>query len=342
MNAVLSAHDLAVGYRAGRQPPRRVADGISVSLRAGELVCLIGPNGAGKSTLVRTLAGMQPPLAGAVRLLGDDLHRLSARDLARRLSVVLTDRVSIGALTAFELVALGRHPYTDWAGRLSTQDEAAVWWSLDAVGAAALAARDLSELSDGERQKVLIARALAQEPAVMLLDEPTAFLDLPRRAEIVQLLRRLAQETGRAVLLSTHDLDLALRAADQLWLLPGGGPLRAGAPEDLVLNGAFEAVFRGAGVTFDAFSGAFHTATQPSGVIGLRGEGLAALWTARALERAGFCVEKTASAAPLIEVLAGEAGGAARWRLAAHHTTRTFSSLYDLIAALKPPAHGDH
>lgn len=325
---ILQTHELAVGY--GGRAARIVSQGINVSLQAGELVCLIGPNGAGKSTLMRTLAGMQQPISGSVMLMGDDVHQLSARDLARRLSVVLTERINPGLLSAYVLVGLGRHPYTDWSGRLSTHDEAVVRQAIADVGAVSLADRQVSELSDGERQKVMIARALAQEPALMILDEPTAFLDLPRRVEIMQLLRRLAHERQRTILLSTHDLDLALRTADRIWLMPSVGQLQVGAPEDLVLSGAFEAAFRAEGVTFDAETGAFRLNNETHGSIRVVGDGLPAHWTCRALERAGFSVASTGESALVrVEV------ESSRWRLRAGDEIEDYDSLYDLIEALR-------
>jgi iron complex transport system ATP-binding protein len=325
---ILQTHDLSAGY-SGRLP-RIIAQSINVSLRAGELVCLIGPNGAGKSTLIRTLAGMQAPINGSVTLKGDDVHQLPARDLARRLSVVLTERVNPGLLTAYTLVALGRHPYTDWSGRLSVRDEAVVRQAIADVGAESLADRQVGELSDGERQKIMIARALAQEPALLILDEPTAFLDLPRRVEVMQLLRRLAHESQRAILLSTHDLDLALRTADRLWLMPGDDHLMVGAPEELVLNGSLAAAFRAEGVSFDEHTGAFRVNSAAEGQITLVGEGLSALWTRRALERAGFAVSSDGSLSlAQIEV------EPSHWRLIADGETEEYSSLADLIDALQ-------
>lgn len=330
---VLQSHDLAVGYAVPRRPPNIILDHIQVTLHAGELVCLIGPNGAGKSTLLRTLAGMQPPLHGAVHLLGQDIHSLTPTERARRLSLVLTERVDAGMMTAYALVALGRYPYTGWMGRLTAADEAAVHQAIQAVGAANLSARYLSELSDGERQKIMIARALAQQPAVMLLDEPTAFLDLPRRAELIGLLRRLARETQRAILLSTHDLDLALRSADRVWLLPRGGPLTIGAPEDLVLTGDFESAFRSEGVVFDAYTGSFRDTQPPAGTVDLHGSGMAAIWTARALERVGCCVVMNGQDS-LTRVTIDSGSGPTRWILHHDDQTRAFTSLYDLVAAL--------
>jgi iron complex transport system ATP-binding protein len=288
--SVLEAHDLTIGYTALRKPDRIVSSDINVELVEGEMVCVIGPNGAGKSTLLRTLAGMQNPLGGDVKLLNDSVHSIDPKTLARRLSIVLTERINVGMMSGYGLVALGRHPYTDWSGRLSEQDEAVVHWAVEAVGATHLAERSVNELSDGERQKIMIARALAQEPTLMILDEPTAFLDLPRRVEIMHLLRKIARDTGRCVLLSTHDLDLALRNADRIWLMDAGGHLQVGAPEDLILSGAFQRAFRSEGIHFDINTGAFTINRPAICEIQLVGDGVRAYWTRRALERAGFQV----------------------------------------------------
>jgi len=290
---VLETCDLAIGYSA---PVRRqVAEQITVQLWPGELVCLLGPNGAGKSTLLRTLARMQRPLAGQVRLQGEDMGQLKPRDLARRLSVVLTERIEVSRLTVAALVALGRYPYTEWSGQLSAADDQIIHWALQTVGILELAHRSVTELSDGERQKAMLARALAQEPTVLMLDEPTAFLDLPRRVVIMNTLRRLAREGNYAILLSTHDLDLALRCADRIWLLPLQGPVQVGAPEDLVLNGALQTAFQSEGVEFDSYTGSFKLSQPIVGHVALSGDGLARRWTERALERAGFSLNEQAT-----------------------------------------------
>ena len=330
MMNTLTTEDLSIGYHLPHQPDLILARGLDLSLQAGELVCLIGPNGAGKSTLMRTLAGLEAPLAGRICLLGDDIERLDARERARRLSMVLTERVDGGLLSAYALVALGRHPYTDWTGQLSAHDEAVIRWALDAVSAVPLAERKVYTLSDGERQKVLIARALAQEPDLMLLDEPTAFLDLPRRVEIMSLLRAVAHNSGRAVLLSSHDLDLALRSADRLWLLAAGGTLHSGAPEDLVLSGTLGAAFQTEGVRFDPQTGAFVLNGQPGAIIALSGQGLQAIWTRRALERAGFAIA-TNGTQPLAEVTVH----LDHWELVCDGQSSRHSSLAALIDTLQ-------
>lgn len=328
---MLTTSSLTIGY------PRQVlASGLNLELRPGEMVCLIGPNGAGKSTLLRTLAGMLPPLAGEVLLDGQNLHRLPPLELARRLAIVLTARVEAGNLSAWTLVSLGRYPYTDWLGRLTARDEAVILHAMELTGCLPLAARSIQELSDGERQKVMIARALAQEPRVLLLDEPTAFLDLPRRVELFQLLRRLSRQTGVAILLSTHDLDLALRLADRMWLFAMNGDLLTGLPEELALNGALERVFASEGVYFDHTIGAFRLHQPGRGPVSLHtiSEGVAAAWTWRALERLGFEVQNGGVRLPIhIEILPG-----GRWQLSTPQGESEHVSLQSLLAALEAVA----
>lgn len=329
---VLATRDLAVGYRHGRRR-RVVLDGLGLGLRAGELTCLLGPNGSGKTTLLRTLAGMQTPLAGEARLLGDDAARLPALERARRLAVVLTDRVDAGIMRAADLVALGRYPHTGWSGRLRESDVEAVRWALDATGADPLADRNVAELSDGERQRVLLARALAQQPQVLALDEAVAFIDVARRVELTGLLRHLARECDLAVLLTTHDLDLALRVADTVWLIDDRA-VRVGAPEDLVLRGTVEHAFASAGVTFDPLRGAFTPATRPLARASVVGRGAAAAWTARALEREGYALAAAGEPAD-VEVVVDDADGDARWRLSSPRGMTEHASVADLAVTAR-------
>nr|WP_206036579.1 ATP-binding cassette domain-containing protein [Rhodococcus sp. BL-253-APC-6A1W] len=253
--------DVAVGYHARRAlrptTTRIVASNIDAVARRGELTVLLGPNGSGKSTLLRTLCGLQPALGGSITLSGNDLHAMPADELARTIAVVLTDRVDPGMLSARELAGLGRTPHLGLGGRMRARDHAIVAWALDAVGATPLADRPASELSDGERQRVLTARALAQEPTLLVLDEPTAFLDVPSRVALVELLRTAAREHHLAVVMSTHDLELALRVADHVWLVDRTGRLRTGTPERLALDGRIAEVFDSQSLRFDIGSGVF-------------------------------------------------------------------------------------
>ena len=320
-NALLETHALAVGYAGGQV----IAGGLNLRLCAGELACLIGQNGVGKSTLMRTLAAEQKPLAGHVRLMGADAHAMPARMRAKRLSIVTTERIDAPHMDGRLLVELGRHPHTDWTGQQTAHDRDRVAWAIQAVGGEALAHKRLNAMSDGERQRMMIARALAQDCPIMLLDEPTAFLDLPRRAEVLRLLRQIARE-GYAVLVSTHDLDLALRLADVIWLMSPSAPLAVGTPEDLILQGAFERAFVGDGVAFDSASGTFRVAQTTVGEVRLLGEGLRATWTQRALERKGYRI-------------AGGAGDAVHvlpdgWRVHRGGHAHDCASLADVLALL--------
>lgn len=330
---MLELEALDIGYRSRRRETS-VARQINLKLDAGEFVCLLGPNGAGKSTLMRTIAGMQPSLAGRVRIAGRDLQEMSARDRARSFGVVLTERITAGLLTSYALVSLGRYPHTNWLGRLTEKDHEIIRNAFEMTGAVDLAQRFVSELSDGERQRVMLARALAQQPRLMILDEITAFLDLPRRVEIMALLKRLAHDTGCAMLISTHDLDLALRNADRAWLLGKDGSLRSGAPEDLVLAGDMAATFSDENVDFDPLRGVLQTRRQEGPRVWLAGEpSVEREWTQRALERCGFRLCNKESGLPgdqpYVELL-----GDNSWRLRTSGSSRSFRSLHDLTRAL--------
>lgn len=207
----ITTNRLTVGYRG-----HRVVEDISLSLPCGRLVCLLGPNGAGKSTLLRTLCGFQPPIAGTVTISGNDITTMSAAEVARLVSVVLTDRPLTPSLTAAEIVGMGRAPYTGFWGRLSDDDSRLVSEAMQTVGIAPLATRRMGRLSDGERQKVMIAKALAQHTPVIVLDEPTAFLDYPSKVAVMKTLARLAHDEGKTILMSTHDLELAAQLGDEL------------------------------------------------------------------------------------------------------------------------------
>ncbi len=329
--SILQTHHLTAGYRQNGQS-LSIVSGVDETLYAGELVCLIGPNGAGKSTLLRTLAGMQPAVSGSVSLLGKDIGKLKAEERARRLSLVLTQKTDVGLFTGYGLVALGRSPYTGWMGKLSPQDHVVIREAIRLVGAQNLAERTFNTMSDGERQKILIARALAQEPDLMILDEPTAFLDLPRRVECMALLRDLAHRTGRTILLSTHDLDLALRSADRIWLLPYGGKLSVGVPEDLVLSGAFQTAFSNMGVQFDVETGTFQTTRHSQQPIALIGTGTQRVWTQRALERAGYrVVAEPGVGLSTVRIIDDEA--ASRW-IVNDNPNLTCSSVAELLQTL--------
>ncbi|MFH5831834.1 ABC transporter ATP-binding protein [Halalkalibaculum sp. DA384] len=290
-NDILATRKLSIGYK-GKNRPAVVAGELNLFLKKGELVGLLGPNGSGKSTLIRTLARMQRPLNGRILLEGSDLASLPMKEVAKKVSTVLTDRIRIGNLTVYNLIAFGRSPYTGMMGKLREEDREIVHWAIEATGLQRFVERDILKLSDGERQKVMIARALAQDTPVILLDEPTAHLDLPNRVEIIRLLRKLARDTGKAILMSTHELDLALKASDQVWLMDRETDIRCGTPEDLVLNGSFEEVFQQESFDFDRKTGSFKIHQNCGRQITLSGDEVSKYWTTRALEREGFIVQE--------------------------------------------------
>jgi iron complex transport system ATP-binding protein len=306
MSAVLHIHELTIGYRRGKEDDKFVAGPLNLELIPGELVCILGANGSGKSTLLRTLAGLQPALGGKAVVSGIPIHQIHKKKLARLMSVVLTDPITTGNLTVADLVAFGRYPYTGWLGTLTAMDRQMVEWALQSTGMLAFQHKNIHTLSDGERQKVMIARALAQDTAIILLDEPTAHLDLPNRMEIMRLLRQLSLESGKSIVLSTHEMDLALQAADRIWLFDVDNGVTAGAPEDLVLNGDIDRVFVHHSVVFDKHTGSFRMLVDHCDTIALSGPDIQTAWTTRALQRIGFEVKAGDATTHKIEIVLKE------------------------------------
>jgi iron complex transport system ATP-binding protein len=276
MTAVFETKGLTVGYNH----LRLFAD-LDLQLNKGELICFMGPNGCGKSTLIRTLAGLQLPLNGSVPPKNE-----------RQVAVVLTDRIHSQHMTVQELITFGRYPYVGWDLKWSAADNEIISSSIDLVRVRNLIDKKINELSDGQMQMVMIARALAQDTPVLLLDEPTAHLDLNNRLEIMNLLRTLAREKGKAILLATHELDLALQCADSIWLATGN-KIRKGIPEDLVLDGSFDDVFQFKG--YDLKTGKVQHEAWRKISVRVTGEGAQFLWTKNALERNGFNIDEMVS-----------------------------------------------
>ncbi|MEP9402769.1 ABC transporter ATP-binding protein [Sphingomonas sp. VNH70] len=251
---MLTLQSLSVGYGA---PRGVVLSEIDVAVAPGSFVCVLGRNGAGKSTLMRSIAGLQRPVAGSALLADEDIAAMRPQTRAQRVAVVLTERAASPGLTVDDVVSMGRQPFTGWQGRLTADDRIRVAEALGMAGATAFAARLFDDLSDGERQRVMIARAIAQSPRLMILDEITAFLDLPGRVETMALLRDHARATGGIVLLSSHDLDLSLQLADSVWLLDGHGGMAVGSAADLIAAGHVGRAFDTAAVRFSPVLGRF-------------------------------------------------------------------------------------
>lgn len=274
-DVLLKTQGLSIGYDVP------LFSNLNLSLKRGELVCFMGPNGIGKSTLIKTLAQLHSPLAGSVELPAKNTETTG------QVSVVLTDKVAPSLMTVYELVTYGRYPYLSWTATLAQADHAIVKQALQQVHALPLANKKLHELSDGQLQMTMIARAIAQQTPIILLDEPTAHLDLNNRVEIMKLLKRLAHTENKAILISTHELDLALQMADSIWLADKNNSILTGIPEDLVLNGTFDDVFQFKG--FDLKTGKVQHEAHLGKQIHLNGEsGHILLWTKNALERIGF------------------------------------------------------
>ncbi|MFD2164044.1 ABC transporter ATP-binding protein [Paradesertivirga mongoliensis] len=329
---LLHTSDLSVGYKSGNTQ-KSVAGPLNLTMKAGELICLLGPNGAGKSTLIRTLAGLQPALNGIVKIDTENVAKLKPSQLAKKLSLVLTDSVKAGNLDVFSLVSLGRYPYSGWLGGLSKEDKKIVKWAIESAHVEMFVNRKVSQLSDGECQKVMLARALAQDTPVIILDEPTAHLDLPSRIELMRLLHQLAKETSKGILISTHELDLALQVADQIWLLKKDGSVAVGSPEELVLNGIFESAFDKAGVLFDKSTGTFNIHQNTGKSVFLEGNGAAAFWTKRALLRHGYSLTDSASALLSAEVRDTQEG--TTWLIKSGDTIEKRDTMEDFLLLLR-------
>lgn len=287
MKETIKIQNLSIGY-VGKNDVKVVAKNITATIFSGELTCLLGANGVGKSTLLRTLSAFQPKLEGDIYIEGKEISEFNDKQLSHLISVVLTEKPDIRNMTVEELVGLGRSPYTGFWGTLTTEDKQVVNHSIHLVGIEALQGRMIQTLSDGERQKVMIAKALAQETPVVYLDEPTAFLDYPSKVEMMQLLFKLSRETDKTIFLSTHDLELALQIADKLWLMDKEKGVRIGAPEDLSLDGSLGNYFARKGIVFDLETGLFRVENYFTRRIGLQGEGVRLMMVAKALKRIGI------------------------------------------------------
>lgn len=238
MENILSSENLTVGY-----DKRNVVSGIDIKAARGQIICLLGANGAGKSTVLRTLSGLLAPVSGAVYICGENVREIKSGKLARRLSLVLTEQPAPSLTTVYELAAMGRTPYTDFLGRLSDDDRRIIDEALEQTGSLSLKDRFFSELSDGEKQKVMISRALAQQPELIILDEPTSHLDIKHKIEIMRILQRLANEKGITCVLSLHDIDLALKCCSVIMLVKDGKIAACGAPEDIAEKGIIDGLY---------------------------------------------------------------------------------------------------
>lgn len=282
---------LSIGYHERSSATVVIKKDLSLKALSGEMVALIGENGIGKSTLLKTIAGFQSPLAGALLINNKIASDYSSEELAREMSFVSTGIVRVANLTVREMVGLGRYPYTNWFGTLSAADHIIIRDAIERVGLSGYEDRLINRISDGERQRAMIARALAQDTRIMVLDEPTAFLDISNKYEIVSILHKLAEEHGKCILFSTHDLNTALSMADRIWLMLNDRVIE-GIPEEVAAKGYFEGLFpNNSRLYFDPEKGDFRLRKDSRGLVNLHASGSELFWATRAMERLGFEVK---------------------------------------------------
>lgn len=323
-NALLTARHLRIGY-IHKKEENCLFDDLNLSLAGGQMVCFMGPNGAGKSSLLRTLAGLQKPLSGKIEVNAQPERTGHARQIA----VVLTDKINTINLTVEDIITFGRYPYLGWNIRLTRTDKRIVETSIEQVRIQSILRKKVYELSDGQLQMVMIARALAQDTPIILLDEPTAHLDLNNRLEIMNLLRDLSRQTKKAILVATHELDLALQTADLIWLTGQERNILTGLPEDLVLNDSFDEIFQFKG--FDLKTGKVRQQPYRNVTVRLTGDGPAFLWTRNALERSGFSVSTDEQETEI--TLAADSGGL-KWTVKTKNFLREAHSIENLLKLL--------
>ena len=252
---ILKTSSISIGYQ-DKKSIKTIASDIDIELQKGKLIALIGVNGIGKSTLLKTITKIQKPLKGTIELCGKNLQNYSNSDLAREMSVVLTEKLPPSNLTVFELVALGRQPYTNWIGTLTRLDIAQINIAINQTQISHLVDKKHHEISDGQLQKVLIARALAQDTSLIILDEPTTHLDLLHKYTLLQLLKKLAVENEKCILFSTHDIDLAIQLCDEI-IVMSTEKTTQGTPQDLIKNDVFNSIFEDQNIIFDKEKGKF-------------------------------------------------------------------------------------
>ncbi len=319
--------NVAAGYRHADNSLFEILKNINFSAATGEMVALIGSNGIGKSTLLRSVAGFQDYFSGNIKINGKELKDMNSREIARIMSFVSTENISVANMTVFDLVAYGRFPYTNWIGTLSEKDKSVINEAIEKVGLADFKMRQVTQISDGERQRAMIARALAQDTPVIILDEPTAFLDVSNKYEIFHLLQLLAKEKQKTVVLSTHDLNIALREVDKLWIITDNGNYQ-GAPEDAVLKGWLSLLFKNEHIGFDIQEGEYYFKKEFKAKVKVEGVGLPLTWTLRALNRASYQI--VVEAKPDFHIVANNNS----WLLKSGDSIQEFHEIYELVKTL--------
>ncbi len=322
---LLETKSLSIGYESSGQSPKVLQSDINVQISSGEIISLMGQNGVGKTTFIKTLSGLLPKLKGEVLYENKPLQQLSKLDLAKRLSIVLTEKPFSQNITVVELIAIGRHPYSNWIGVLSKHDKEIIDWAITETNTNYLANKKLYELSDGQLQKVMIARALAQETDLIYLDEPAAHLDLYNKIEVMMLLRKIAK-TGKGILISTHDMQVSTQLSDKLWLFNFNEFPMEGTPEDLILNGTLERTLYLQDYGYDMIHGSVDLNIETKGQVALEGDDEVIFWTSQALQRNGV---KISNDAP-IKIKCLKNG----WTIETEQSTESYPSIEELLKQL--------
>lgn len=323
---ILSFESLLIGYKAGQNrnillPP------LNASAFQGELIAVVGQNGIGKSTLLRTLAGIQKTIGGLILLKGKRLEEYKGYNLAQNIGYISTESVRVSNMKVFDLVSLGRYPHTNWMGKFDRKDRELVSDAIEKVGMTHLTARYINELSDGERQRAMIARVLAQDTDILVMDEPTAFLDIRSKYEIVHLLHDLSKNKRKTIIFSTHDLVTAISESDKIWVTLKELFIE-GAPEDLILNGAFDKIFKGSSVNFSASDGSFTFRREMHGKVFVEAEGIEKYWMGKAANRAGYEISSNPADAELKITLGNDNK---KWIVSTDSSSMEFGSIYELV-----------
>lgn len=318
----IKIESLLIGFGSGNRikpllPPLSATGG------KGELISVIGRNGIGKSTLLRSLAGIRNILGGQVYYNELEIGSYNGSELARIIGFISTEQVRVSNMTVYDLVSLGRYPYTNWLGTLTSDDTRCITEAMEQTSVLQFSGRYVAELSDGERQRSMIARLIAQDSEILLMDEPTAFLDIRSKFEIVHLLHHLAHSKGKTIIFTTHDFDLAIRHSDKIWLVLDDG-IRQGAPEDLMLARMFEHLFDSEIVRFNSGEGSYSFTDISRGNVHVEGTGPVRYWTEKAVTRAGFSVIEQENADYKI-LIADQ-----KWTLCFGRQKTEYTSIYDL------------
>jgi iron complex transport system ATP-binding protein len=327
MGNIIELKNLIIGYQKGHHA-MPIMSFPEINVEKGDFIAIAGVNGIGKSTLIKTLIQLIPKISGDILINSKPASSYSRAKLASLISYVSTEVIHAQQITVRDLVTFGRYPYTNWFGKIESEDKTIVEDAIDLLELRHLASKFIDEISDGERQRAMIARALAQQTDIVILDEPTAFLDLPHKHEIVNLLGKLTREKGKTILFTTHDLAIAIKEADKLWLLSNEG-FSQGSPEDLILNGIIAKIFNTPKVTFDNRRGDFAIQKNLKPYFIIKGKMTAALWTRYALEKEGFtALEREDSGYPVISIDQKETGY--EWTLLHETISISFNNILDL------------